>query len=154
MIVATPDIPQAVRPANHLTNKNTVAAVEMVRSREPQPLVALTSLFNGPNFTTAIPVLDKTNKSRVEIPERREWTPVLEGKFTRLARMKALGRLGLEQQVEFEKLSAFRRGAHPRSGEEIIAEFNQRVLTRELVQALTKYVEFHEHAQDRQRKTS
>ena len=87
---------------------------------------------------------ETTGKSQPVAPEFQEWTPALEAKFRRLTEDKALKRLSLKAKVEFERLAAVRRRLHnPRSGEEVMAEYEQRMLTRNLVSALTQYVEFH-----------
>jgi hypothetical protein len=87
----------------------------------------------------------KANYAQHEFHEPPEWTPKLEAKFYRLAENNALNRLSLEHKVEFEKLLAIRRLIkNPRSGEEVLAEYQQRMTTRNLVQALTQYVEFHQ----------
>jgi hypothetical protein len=73
------------------------------------------------------------------------WTPQSERRFAALAEREALGRLTLEQKAELERLTVARRASkNPRPGEEVIGEYEQRKLTRDLVEALTKYVSFHE----------
>ncbi len=83
----------------------------------------------------------------------QEWTPDLERRFQRMAEDKAVNRLNLSKKVEFEKLHALRRRLkYPRTGEEVIAEYKQRMLTRNLVQALAEYVEFHNTANNSRQK--
>jgi hypothetical protein len=73
-----------------------------------------------------------------------EWTPESERRFIRMAEKKAVGELSFKAKVEFERLSEIRRRLkNPRTGQEIIAEYEQRMLTRDLVAALEKYVSFH-----------
>ena len=98
------------------------------------------------SFEQSQPVLASVKSSGTEsqIIERTEWTPKLESKFTRLAERKALSQLSLPDSVEFERLVAFRRQLkNPRTGEEVIAEYEQRAITRNLVQVLTQYVTWH-----------
>jgi hypothetical protein len=88
----------------------------------------------------------KFSQNQSQVSEPMEWTPKLEAKFNRLAQSKALNELSLTGNVEFEKLTAYRRQLkNPRTGEEVIAEYEQRMLTRDLVQALAKYVNWHRH---------
>jgi|GEM_PF-4877303 len=86
----------------------------------------------------------KLNQSRSEPPGPAEWTPELESKFARMAERNALSQLNLHETIRFEKLSALRRQLrNPRKGEEVMAEYEQRVLTHDLVNALSKYVHWH-----------
>jgi hypothetical protein len=92
----------------------------------------------------SVPVKSSGNQSEVSEAEVLEWTPKLESKFTRLAQSKALKQLSLAGQIEFERLSSYRRQLkNPRTGEEVIAEYEQRALTEKLVQVLGQYVEWH-----------
>ena len=85
-----------------------------------------------------------TNQNQPQISEITEWTPKLESKFRRLAEAKALNTLSLKGKVEFEKLMVLRRQLkNPRRGEEVLIEYRQRMLTRNLVNALSQYVSFH-----------
>jgi hypothetical protein len=149
MIASAPDIQLLGPPTNRFRNADVVTAVEVISSADPQPTAAILTVSPAPNERN-VPVDNQSNKSQVEFPESAEWTPRLRDRFAKLAKMKAIGRLALNQRIEFEKLSALRRRNYPRSGEEIIAEYEQRVLTRGLVQAFTNYVEFHKkHASHR-----
>lgn len=90
------------------------------------------------------PGASQVSQNQRELPEPMEWTPELEVKFQRLAQRHALGELNLAGKVEFETLSSRRRHLkNPRTGEEVIAEYDQRAITRDLVQALAKYVNWH-----------
>lgn len=105
--------------------------------------------FPVPNLATLdlvqnLPSATKISQNQSEVTEPMEWTPKLEAKFNRLAQRKAFNELSLVGNVEFEKLSAYRRQLkNPRTGEEVIAEYEQRMITRDLVQALAKYVNWH-----------
>lgn len=125
---------------------------------EPPPLAivskgdveefSLPSVFNTP--TEAEILLDNSTKQRTDqnkstIGEIGEWTQKLEVRFRRLAEDKALNQLSIKAMVEFEKLMALRRQLkNPRTGEEVLREYKQRMVTRNLVNALTQYVEFHQ----------
>jgi hypothetical protein len=73
-----------------------------------------------------------------------EWTPSHEKKFLQLAGREATGELTGDETSELERLSQMRRGLkNPRSGEELLWEYQQRELTRDLISALSRYVTFH-----------
>jgi hypothetical protein len=156
MIASAPDIKELKIPASSVRNKDVITAVEFVSSNAGDgPITTLFDLLNNSNQTSNVSA-QNVNDSKIQYSAPQEWTAKLEQKFVKLARIKALGRLSLEQLADFERMSAFRRAAeHPRSGEEIVAEYQQRILTQELVTALTKYIEFHRHhSPHSQRKTS
>jgi hypothetical protein len=150
MIASTPT--QWTAPASAVRNKDVVAALEFVSSVDPKPVA---ELFNNSNQMSGLSA-QHVNNSRIDLQAVPEWTTTLERKFVKLAHMKALGLLQLGQLADFERMSAFRRAAaHPRSGEEIVAEYEQRTVTQDLVMALMKYVEFHRHhSAHSKRKTS
>ena len=73
-----------------------------------------------------------------------EWTAEKEQRFALLAEREALGKLSPSENKELEALSTARRALkNPRSGGELIWEYEQRKITRDLVDALTRYVTFH-----------
>ncbi|MBI3853582.1 MAG: hypothetical protein HY298_25335 [Verrucomicrobia bacterium] len=83
---------------------------------------------------------------RITLPDL-EWTEQHEQRFIALAGREALDTLTLVEKRELEHLSNLRRGLrNPRSGEELIWEYNQRELTRSLVEAVNRYVSFHKRA--------
>lgn len=91
-----------------------------------------------------IPSDHKSNKDSFALSDPNEWDSKLEARFLRLVEKKALGHLSLNALIEFERLSEQRRRLkNPRTGEEIIAEYEQRMVTRNLVKALAQYVKFH-----------
>ena len=80
---------------------------------------------------------------KIRLPEL-EWTTDHEERFALLAGREATGELTGEQSRELEHLSALRRGMkNSRLGEELVWEYQQRELTRELIKALDRYVSFH-----------
>jgi len=73
-----------------------------------------------------------------------QWTPEQEKKFLDLAGREAIGNLTSQDTAELERLSQLRRGLkNPRRGEELLWEYEQRELTRDLISALSRYVTFH-----------
>lgn len=81
------------------------------------------------------------------VPPIEEWTHERERHFAVLAEKEALGKLTVVEKDEINRLSFLRRGLkNPRTGEELLWEFEQRKLTRNLVEALTQYVHFHQPA--------
>lgn len=87
----------------------------------------------------------QTSGSLVNMPfPDLEWTDGHERRFGILAGREAVGRLTVEEQGELERLSRLRRGMkNPRAGEELLWEYEQRELTRNLIKALDQYVSFH-----------
>jgi len=84
------------------------------------------------------------NEIKPPTTDIEEWTPAMEAKFRRLAEAKAFGNLSLKGRVEFERYMALRRQLkNPRTGEDVLIEYQQRMLTRKLVNVLTEYVNFH-----------
>jgi len=76
-----------------------------------------------------------------------EWTGSDEQRFALLAGKEAIAELDVKEKSELEHLSALRRGIkHPRLGEELVWEYEQRELTRDLIKALNRYVSFHKAA--------
>jgi len=73
-----------------------------------------------------------------------EWSPAQEKRFLALAGGEATDSLSPEEQTELERLSRLRRALkNPRRGEELLWEYEQRKLTRDLISALSRYVTFH-----------
>ena len=63
--------------------------------------------------------------------------------FDRLAEKEALGTANKSELNELENLSAIRRQSEmPRTGEEVLREYEQGQLVRNLLRSLTSYVEF------------
>jgi hypothetical protein len=87
----------------------------------------------------------KTSEDSIQFPPSEVWDAAKEKKYYRLVEREALGKLRHTESQELERLAAQRRTRkNPRTGEEVIKEFEQRQLTRSLVEALTKYVKFHQ----------
>jgi len=77
----------------------------------------------------------------------KEWSEAEQKRFEELAIADAVGELTKDEALELESLQASRR-AHlqPRSGDEVLWEFEQRRLTSNLLETLRQYVEFYEGA--------
>ena len=76
-------------------------------------------------------------------PEIREWTPRYAKRFSELAAKYALGEILSDEQTEYEELTQIRRRLnHPRSGAEVVFDFERRRAMMELEQALHRYVFF------------
>lgn len=88
---------------------------------------------NGTRSTTHVPVAEG------------EWTQADQKRFDELAITEAVGDLTPEEAFELEMLTISRRAYHhPRSGDEVLWEFEQRQITRSLLDTLSRYVEFYE----------
>jgi hypothetical protein len=74
-----------------------------------------------------------------------EWTSELQHRFHELAIKEAMGELPSAEAIELEHLSDLRRTLdNPRTGDEVLWEYKQRRLTRNLLGSLKQYVEFYE----------
>jgi hypothetical protein len=103
------------------------------------------------DFSTELVPDDKQSKATEIrdgiIPPIEEWTRAREQQFTKLVEKEAIGKLTVDEKAEIERLSFLRRGLkNPRTGEELLWEYEQRKITRNLVEALTQYVHFHQPA--------
>ena len=82
-----------------------------------------------------------------------EWTPNLERQFLRLAEKEAVEGLTPAERKNLDVLGEERNLLKtPRSGEEILKDFEARKLTFELLSAMDKYAKFH-HARTPPRQT-
>lgn len=79
----------------------------------------------------------------VAAPIFPEWTARNEKRFLKLAELEALKRLTPETWAELENLSCERyRLKTPRSGQQVLLEYEQRKISKDLIQALERYVAF------------
>jgi len=105
----------------------------------------------SPSMESAIPrdiggYATKTPALKV-VSEEEKWTESEQKRFHELGVEEAVGQLNQEEAAELEELSALRRAyQNPRSGDEVLWEFEQRQLTSELLATLRRYVEFYEGA--------
>jgi hypothetical protein len=124
----------------HGTYEPVVSQVELqvpdrVVASTPNPIAEWTTL--GPESEISVSTL------QVPLPDL-EWTPAHEKAFLDLAGREATGQLSPEGGLKLERLSQQRRGLkNPRRGEELLWEYEQRELTRDLISALSRYVTFH-----------
>jgi hypothetical protein len=85
----------------------------------------------------------------VQAVEDDHWTAGKNTRFKELAREEAVGRLSAQELAELEYLTRLRRFTkYPRAADEILWTRRQQKLTRNLVQAIKTYVEFHEAPRD------
>ena len=86
---------------------------------------------------------DSGTMVEISLPPLLEWSPKHEKRFLRLAECEALGTLTSKEKIELEQLTSSRYQLKtPRSGEQVLLEFQQRRVTNGLLQALEKYVAF------------
>ena len=77
-------------------------------------------------------------------PEQ-EWTKELQTQFKTLAIKEALHEISPEQAERLEQLTLMRRSYQKsRTADEVLWEYEQRQLTRQLLETLQKYVDFYE----------
>ena len=87
----------------------------------------------------------ETRQTRAYTQAATEWTKAMAKRFRELTRKEALGTIAPEELTELEKLTCDRRNLeYPRPADEVLWEINQRQVTANLVQALSKYVQFHQ----------
>lgn len=121
-----------------VANQVELRAPDRVVASNPDPVAEWTAL--GSSTETSAPTI------KFSLPDL-EWTPEHEKKFLDLAGREAIGTLTPEDSSELERLSQLRRGLkNPRRGEELVWEYEQRELTRDLISALSRYVTFHHPA--------
>jgi hypothetical protein len=83
-----------------------------------------------------------------------DWDAGSAARFDELAEKEALGVATLEEIEQLGGLSTLRRRAIvPRTGQEVMREYEQGQLIRDLLQSLTRYVEFAKQPADRPSKT-
>jgi hypothetical protein len=77
--------------------------------------------------------------------DEQRWTEAEQKRFQELAVEEAVGSLNPEDAQELEQLTILRRAFDkPRSGDEVLWEFEQRRRTSDLLKTLRRYVEFYE----------
>src|SRR5258708_23386417 len=113
-------------------------APDRVVASNPDPVAEWIHLGRNTEASTSTP--------RLSLPDIA-WTPSYEKRFLDLAGKEATTNLAQAERVELERLSQLRRGLkNPRRGEELVWEYEQRELTRDLINALSRYVTFHNPA--------
>ena len=79
--------------------------------------------------------------------DEEQWGETEQKRFEELAIAEAVGELTDDEAFELENLTVARRSRlNPRSGDEMLWEFKQRRLTADLLNTLSRYVEFYEGA--------
>lgn len=118
-----------------VTSKVEMHAPERVVASNADPVAEWTDL--GSESGASVSTL------KLPLPDLA-WTPVHEKRFLDLAGREATGELTPQDSADLERLSHMRRGLkNPRRGEELLWEYEQRQLTRDLISALSRYVTFH-----------
>ena len=102
---------------------------------------------SSPNSLTPKVDPDADGSFNIKLSDTPEegWTETHHKRFHALAVKEALGSLTPSEAVELDALTIRRRQEEsPRTGEEVIHEFKQVRVTRELVKALRQFVNFYE----------
>lgn len=96
----------------------------------------------------AVPGHVSAPATHVLLPALEEgWTDAQQKRFQELAVEEAVGTLSADEMGELEQLTVQRRAfQNPRTGSEILWEFEQRRRTHDLLNTLRRYVEFYEGA--------
>jgi hypothetical protein len=123
------------RACEPIANQVELRAPQRVVASNPDPVAEWTDL--GQESKASLSVL------KLPLPDL-QWTPAHEKRFLELAGREATSRLTPEDSAELDGLSQKRRGLkNPRRGEELLWDYEQRQLTRDLISALSRYVTFH-----------
>ena len=98
-----------------------------------------------PDEPSIAPVVgEESEATAIVLAEAEDWTPQLERRFLRLAERNAVDELRADEAKEYGRLLSLRNRLQvPRSGEEVLREYEQRKLTNDLLIALQRYVQFH-----------
>jgi hypothetical protein len=139
-----PFIPSAIFAAASITQAPRAEgyAAEMNASPAPVPDTA-----SEVSCEAELVIPDDSDNSAcaldVVTPIFPEWTARNEKRFLKLAEMEALKQLTPETWAELESLSSERyRLKTPRSGQQVLLEYEQRKISHDLIQALERYVAF------------
>jgi len=115
-------------------------------SRHFLPPPDLNSYCEITNFAAPDDKIDQA-QFEIQIPTLadEDWTKQQNQKFQQLAVKEALGTISSKEIVELEYLSKQRRELEsPRTGEEIIQEYQRIQITQDLLRSLRKFVNFYE----------
>lgn len=135
-----------VSTAGTILSSAMVAAVPNTVSSMPSIQIATITGANKPEAIVSCFQMEPV------VPDRRikplvvnHWSSEKDTRFRELVRKEALQEVSVEESAELEVLTRLRRAEkYPRSADEILWQRRQQSLTRDLVQALQAYVEFHE----------
>jgi len=102
---------------------------------------AAESWRTGPDLAIHLDDAEAIRAPMMAVPQI--WDSTSARLFDRLAEKEALGTANKSELDELENLSAMRRQSEmPRTGEEVLREYEQGQLVRNLLRSLTSYVEF------------
>lgn len=96
----------------------------------------------------AVPGHVSSAATRIVLPDLEEgWSDAQQKRFQELAVEEAVGTLSADEAIELEQLTLLRRAFQtPRTGSEVLWEFEQRRRTNDLLKTLRRYVQFYEGA--------
>jgi hypothetical protein len=118
----------------------TSAATQASMIADPSRLIEGTETFAS---TLGKLAEDQEVSSAVNFPLAREWDHKAGRRFSDLVDREAKNIATAQEIEELESLSNLRRQFEaPRRGEEVLREYEQHQLIRNLLQSLTRYVEF------------
>jgi hypothetical protein len=123
-----------------------VAPTITSETTEPRVIVDLSRPAEGNEVFASILgelTLEQDVSSTVNFPVASEWDNKSDRRFVDLVDREAKSVATTLELDELEVLSDLRRRFEaPRSGEEVLREYEQQQLVRDLLQSLTRYVEF------------
>jgi hypothetical protein len=126
-------------------SSSMIMAAPNIVSSEQDVAFDLNSRSNDTNVRFDLVTDDMTSGLVAEAPNVECWNPKKGLRFKALARGEAIRDLSIEELAELESLTRLRRfEKNPRTADEILWHRRQQKLTQSLVQALEKYVDFHE----------
>jgi hypothetical protein len=131
---------QAVATFGIVTPSTMSAATEGSMIAAPSYLTEGTEAFASISRELAE---DQEVSSAINLPVAAEWDHKASHRFFELVDREAKSVATVQEIQELEGLSDLRRQFEaPRSGEEVLREYEQHQLVRDLLQSLTRYVEF------------
>jgi hypothetical protein len=126
-----------------------LGAADQSQKTELQDLLRVESQWETTTPTPTTHIADhggETSKLEIRVPsEDIRWTEADDKRFHELAVAEAVGELSQEEAGELGQLTALRRAyQNPRTGEEVLWEYHQRLRMTDLIESLNRYVRFYE----------
>ncbi len=122
---------------------SSLLAISVTDSVTTDSLVPVESISQCESSVKA-PISTSAMATSVKANHNETWSAKKNLRFKELVRAEALGKIGIEEIAELEKLTRLRRfEKYPRSADEILWQRQQQKLTQQLLQSLEEYVDFH-----------
>lgn len=140
MIVSVPAYPQT----SGTVQLERAGRVNHVSRPHQQSANGLTADADSGTVLDANGVVAASEPISIVKPVQDRWTKAKQTRFNRLAAKSALLQTDENEEQELAQLQALkRRTQYPRSSEEIMREYKERKLVKQLLQAMDAYATFH-----------